>query len=130
MGGVIIPTISTLVSQQAWTAVTDNVWRDVPGMAASVRLIHASPVSISWNLTAWLNGAYVVTRLAIDGAWVSGTQHLVGTAAYGTSAATWHAPLSAGPHQVTLQYRTTMGFSFDPSADWQTASLQTVAFDD
>ncbi len=129
MGGVIIPTISTLVSQQGWSAAIDNVWRDVPGLALPLSLVNASPVAISWNLTVQFNNGYVVTRLAIDGTMVPGTQHIVGLTAYGNSSGTYYAALSGGNHQVTLQYRTTIPFAYDPTAEWQTASLQAMAFD-
>jgi hypothetical protein len=129
MGGVIIPTISTLISKQSWSAAIDNVWRDVPGLALPLTLVNASPVTVSWNLTVPLNNGYVVTRLAIDGKMVPSTQHIVGMAAYGSSVGTSYAALSSGSHQVTLQYRTTIGFAYDATVDWQTASLQAMAFD-
>ena len=132
-----VPTVYCITGDQPWSSKTDNTFRAVPAptptmpsalLTLSVPMVNAGPVVVTWSLAVPMNGA-IVTRLNIDGVVVPGTNVVVGNTTYATSTGSYYTTLAAGPHTVTLEYRTNMAFSFDPKADWQSSRLQVLAYD-
>src|SRR5205085_1065254 len=111
-----------------WNSQTDNAFRAVPWLTTSVNMANTGPVQITWSLAVPMNGA-IVTHLVIDGAIIPSTTVVVGNTTYATSIGAYYTTLEAGSHTVSLHYRTNMAFTFDPTADWQSARLQVLAFD-
>ena len=128
-GGVITPAVTSAISSTPFTGARDNVWRAIPGLGLTVTLANASPVILAWNFQVSLNYGYMTTRLAIDGVVVPGTQGVTSGVQYSGTSGQYFATLAAGSHVIAVQYRSGTGFSFDPSQDWQAATLQSLAFD-
>jgi hypothetical protein len=125
-----VPTVFTVTNTtQRWNNLTDNVWRGVPFMTLPFSLNHSSVVIVTWNLAVPMNGG-LVTRLNVDGTNViAPTNMVVGNTTFVTSTGSYYATLPAGSHSVTLEYRTNVPFTFDPTTDWQAQRVQVVAFD-
>ena len=113
---------------QPWTSNADNAWHPVPGLAISISLANSGPVAVTHNLSVIINSHYV-TRVQVDGKVVAGSQQVHGNTTYGTSASNVFLVLPAGTHQIVLQYRTPASFAFDPTTDYQAATLQVMTFD-
>lgn len=123
-----MPTVTAAVADKTWNSMTDNTFRPVPYLTVTMTSVNAGPAAITWSLAVPMNGS-IVTRLCIDGKVIPSTNVVVGNTTYATSTGTYYTTLSAGPHTIALQYRTNMAFTFDPAADWQSARLQLMSFD-
>jgi hypothetical protein len=123
-----LPNVISVVGDRPWNSTTDNTFREVPALSLDVPMVNAGAVAVTWSLAVPMNGA-IVTRLNIDGQIVPGTNVVVGNTTYATSTGSYRTTLSAGLHHVTLEYRTNMAFTFDPTANWQGSRLQVLSFD-
>jgi len=122
------PNIRTVATVPAWTSTTTNTWGQVPNLFTDFQMANAGPVEISWQVAVPMNG-HIVTRLAIDGTVMQGTNMVVGNTTYATTVGTYYTVLTAGTHHVEVQYRTQFAFSFDPTTDYQSMRLQVMSFD-
>jgi len=113
-----------------WNSQTDNVWRTVPNLVVpAFQMGKPGPVVITWQVAIPMNG-HIVTRLAIDGVVMPGTNMVVGNTTYATTVGTYYTVLSSDvTHRVEVQYRTQFSFQFDPSADYESMRLQVLSFD-
>ncbi len=68
---------------------------------------------------------HLVTRLLVDNAEVEYYRAISGNTVYHTNSVDGHVYLSAGRHEITVQYRTPGSVSSSP-ADWTVAHLQVV----
>ncbi|MGZ6618010.1 MAG: hypothetical protein ACXVFQ_26740, partial [Solirubrobacteraceae bacterium] len=127
-GPSLVPNVTTVTATTSWNSQTDNVFRPVPFLSLWVSMLNPGPVAVTWSLAVPMNGA-IVTRLVIDGHVVPSTNVVVGNTTYATSTGSYYTTLDSGSHQVVLQYRTTNAFTFDPNADWQSARLQVLSYD-
>jgi len=126
------PTAASSVLQSSFTANSDANWHTVPNLALQVDPSSSAPVEISAGFSTALDG-WVVTRIAVDGNPVPGTQRIASSnnampAAAGSTSAVADLTLSGAQHTVTLEYRTADAFTFRPDSDFQAATLQALAF--
>jgi hypothetical protein len=122
------PVVTSVVAPQPWNSITDNLWHPVPFLSLTLPLVNAGPVAIAWSVAVPMNGA-IVTRLCIDGKVITSTNMVVGNTTYASSTGVYYETLAGGTHTITLQYRTNMAFTFDPTADWQSTRLQAMTWD-
>ena len=102
----------------------------MPNVSLNMTMANAGPVAVSWNFSTLIGGGYFITQLVVDGKPAPGTAQVLGMVAYGHTGGTYNTTLSGGAHTISLQYKTATAFNFNPvDFDWQTASLQTLAFD-
>jgi hypothetical protein len=127
-GPSLVPNITTATATVSWNSQTDNSFRPVPFLSMWLSMLNPGPVAITWSLAVPMNGA-IVTRLVIDGRVIPNTNVVVGNTTYATSTGTYYTTLDSGSHQIVLQYRTGNAFTFDPNADWQSARLQALSYD-
>ncbi len=65
----------------------------------------------------------MVTRLVVDGSEVEYYRAISGNTFYHTNAVDGHVFLSAGEHEIRVEYRTPGSFVSNASDDWTTAYL-------
>jgi hypothetical protein len=124
------PDVYSLVSTTAFTANPDNSWHPVPNMDLPVALATTGPVEVAWGFSMVTAGNPILTRVTVDGAPVAGSERVIDDPEAGNSTAVSSLVLTAGPHDITPQYKTGAAFNFDPNTfDFETASLQVLAFD-
>ena len=124
------PTLTSFVTSQGFTAVSDGSWHAMPGVALTFTLNSSSTVQLEFGFSTLVGGGYVITRIDVDGAPAAGTARVIGMVSYASTEAEAFVSLAAGAHTITAEYKTATSFNFDPvDFDWQTASLQALAFD-
>jgi hypothetical protein len=131
-GTVVPPTVTSFVASTAFTGSNDFAWHVMPGVSVTTSLNAPSPVELAWGFSASLTGTsgWVATRVTVDGVTVPGTQRMISGSSMGnSSSAVVFTTLSAGPHDIAVQYRSGTGFTFDPNRDYHAATLQAIAFD-
>ncbi len=89
-------------------------------------MAEAQLAAVGYVITIGSSGdTHLVTRLLIDNVEADYYRAISGNTAYHTNAVNGHVYLSAGRHEITVQYRTPGSVSTGP-ADWTTAQLQVV----
>jgi hypothetical protein len=104
----------------------DTQWHDFMGASVSLSLASASAVALSWNLTV-PTGGVIFVRVAVDGVGLPGTSGIL--LSTGTVSGAYHVNLSGVPHVVSLQYKTSTAFNFDPTIEFEAAGIEAMVFD-
>ena len=92
-----------------------NNWADFPDLSITFSLSEPAAVIAFYQITMFGNGSHLVSRIVVDGRVVSRT--ITGETWFWGNSGFWIDELSAGSHNIKIQYRTPEGGTNSPNSN-------------